>query len=60
MKCIKCVHKILKVDRRKEMTYLGEDATEEQMADYFIAELSGYIGDWCLGIVKYKCTKSYI
>ncbi len=44
-----------KVDRREEMAELDKDATEGQMADYYAAELSGDMGDWRLGIVKYKC-----
>lgn len=55
MRCDSCGKKLIKVDRRTELTELDEDATDGQMADYFAAELSGDYGAWGIGIVEYRC-----
>ncbi|MEK6627655.1 MAG: hypothetical protein AABY53_03435 [Bdellovibrionota bacterium] len=44
-----------KVDRREELADFDEDATEGQMADYFMAEATGDYGNWAVGIVEYFC-----
>jgi len=57
MRCEHCGHKLIKTDRRTEMTDLDDDATEGQMADFIAAELSGDYGAWGLGIVEYHCSR---
>lgn len=55
MKCENCGRKLIKIDRRDEMTDFDDEATDGQMADYWAAELSGDNGAWNIGIVEYHC-----
>lgn len=55
MRCDSCNKNLIKDDRRTELSELGEDATDGQVADYFAAELSGDYAAWGIGVVEYSC-----
>ena len=57
MRCEHCGQKLIKIDRREELTDMDDDVTEGQMADYFGAELSGDYGAWGIGVVAYHCSR---
>jgi phage FluMu protein Com len=57
MKCEYCGKKLIKIDRREELTAPDDEASEGQMADYNAAELSGDYGAWGVGIIEYHCPR---